>query len=318
MKRTPILIPRIKHCPYKQPYGYIYLYTNNYNGHRYIGKHRFSEPKIDLLYKGSGGDHWKNALNKYGWENFDKEVLFWLDTNENLTEKERNDILNQQEIFFIDLMGTFNNPHDYNETHGGDGISSDLMRGKLNPMYGKRGKDAPWYGRTHTDETKSKISKALTGKTVSEETRLKIAKANSGHKMSEEHKKINSETCKKRVGELNPMWKGGKIIKNSKHSEFMKDSWKTNPNYENSKNTQFTSENSSGANNTQAKPVVRLSLDNELLQVYGFLGEVKKDPMFPSDEAVRACCKGRKSNIYKGFKWMYLEDYNKFIERGEP
>lgn len=315
MKRKPIFIPRITQCPYKHPYGYIYLYTNKFNEHKYIGKHKFSEPKIDLFYKGSGGVHWKNAILKYGWENFSKEVLFWLDTIEGLTDEEHNEILNQKEKFFIDLFGTFENPLDYNETTGGDGIASELMKGKLNPMYGrsgelnpmygKKGKESPWYGKTHTEETKQKISRALSGKSVSEETKLKISKANSGRKNNENQRKAVTELCKKRVKELNPMWKGGKVIKNPKHSEFMKGKHM-------SIKTEFTSENSSGANNSQARPIVQLSLDGQLLQTYGYLSEVKKDPRFPSDEAVRACCKGRKSQ-YKGFKWMYLEDYNKLI-----
>ena len=76
MERKPISTRRLKFCPFENPFGYVYIYTNKINGHKYIGKHTFKKPYIDLTYKGSGSKHWHDALKKYGWENFEKEVLF--------------------------------------------------------------------------------------------------------------------------------------------------------------------------------------------------------------------------------------------------
>ena len=54
-------------------------------------------------------------------------------------------------------------------------------------MYGKRGKDSPWYGKHHTDESRKKMSKAqkgeknpMYGRTHTENTRNKIAIAKGG------------------------------------------------------------------------------------------------------------------------------------------
>ena len=50
----------------------IYRITNLINGKTYIGQHRYT--KLNDNYKGSGQLLWK-AYEKYGFENFAKEVL---------------------------------------------------------------------------------------------------------------------------------------------------------------------------------------------------------------------------------------------------
>lgn len=64
----------------------IYQITNNINGKIYIGKHETFN--IDDNYFGSGF-HLRNAINKYGLENFVKTILFELQNEEemNLLEK---------------------------------------------------------------------------------------------------------------------------------------------------------------------------------------------------------------------------------------
>ena len=315
MKRQPIIVPKITECPFEHPYGYVYLYTNRINGHRYIGKHKYDKPYMDSSYKGSGTKHWQSALKRYGWESFTKEVLYWLEYNPNMSESQHNEILNQKEIYFIDLLGTFDNPKDYNETRGGDGISGDLMSGQNNPMYGKsgelsptwgmRGEKAPWWGRHHTEETKRKIAKANTGKVFSQQHRDRISQANEGHPPSEKQKEAVRRMCQQRTGANNPMWKGGKYARNKKHSEFM-EGQRMSP------NTEFTSESAAGAKNSQARPVVQLTESGELVQEFSYLKEVKSlyPAQFPSEEGVRNCCKGKQFK-YKGYRWMYKEDYEK-------
>ena len=314
-KQKPIIVPRLVECPFDRPYGYIYLYTNRINGHKYIGKHKYSKPGLDGNYQGSGGKHWQYALKRYGWDAFIKEVLFWLEYNPALTESQHNEILNCQEKYFIDIMGTFDNPDDYNETHGGDGFSPDLMIGERNPMYGRsgelsptwgmRGEKAPWWGRHHTEETKKKIAEANRGKVFSQEHRDKISKANSNHPVSEKQREAARRVCQQRTGANNPMWKGGKEYKNKHHSEFMKGKRM-------SKKTEFTSSSTSGGNNSQSKPVVQLTSDGQFVQEFSYLNQVKAlfPVQFPSAEGVRACCKGRQFK-YKGYRWMYKEDYDK-------
>jgi len=83
------------------------------------------------------------------------------------------------------------------------------MKGENNPLYGKRGKDSPRYGKKHTQETKDKIRKSLQGNVISEETRIKISEKNKlnrlgeknpfyGRKHSEETRQKMKEAAKRR------------------------------------------------------------------------------------------------------------------------
>jgi hypothetical protein len=63
----------------------IYKTTNKVNGKFYIGKHQTKN--LDDGYFGSG-KHLRNAINKYGLENFDKEILFIFDKESEMNAKE--------------------------------------------------------------------------------------------------------------------------------------------------------------------------------------------------------------------------------------
>lgn len=59
-------------------------------------------------------------------------------------------------------------------------------------------------------------------------------------------------------------------------------------------------------------PVVQLTLDGEFVREWDSAVQVKKESGFDAS-AIRKCCKGiySKKNIYKGFRWLYYEDYIK-------
>lgn len=65
-------------------------------------------------------------------------------------------------------------------------ILSDEHKEKIHPGYGV---DNNFYGRSHSEETKTKLSELQTGNKHSEETKQKIRDANSGKIFTEEHKK---------------------------------------------------------------------------------------------------------------------------------
>jgi hypothetical protein len=84
----------------------IYMTTNIINNKSYVGKDNTNKPK----YMGSGL-LLKQAIKKYGIENFKKEILEYCDT---IT------ILNEKEIFWIKEKNTIS-PNGYNLTPGGSG-----------------------------------------------------------------------------------------------------------------------------------------------------------------------------------------------------
>lgn len=86
----------------------IYKITNNVNSKIYIGVHKTSN--ISDAYMGSGIAI-KNAIKKYGKENFTKDILFIYENKEDAYKKEQ-EIVNQDFI---------NSPNTYNGKLGGKG-----------------------------------------------------------------------------------------------------------------------------------------------------------------------------------------------------
>lgn len=85
---------------------YIYKITNKINGKYYIGRH--STTNLEDGYMGSGIGI-KNAIKKYGKENFTKEIIQFTNNSEELWELEKN-IVNDKII--SDSMS-------YNMSYGG-------------------------------------------------------------------------------------------------------------------------------------------------------------------------------------------------------
>ena len=160
-------------------YNYIYLITNNTNGKIYIGQHRTDD--LDDGYMGSG-TLLLMAKQKYGIENFSKEIIAYADTKEKLDYLER---------FYIRKYKAQNKNIGYNIQPGGGGyehtedtkqtISEKLRRphpwaqGKKNPMYGKNSED--FMKPEAIIEKRRKISIALKGRKYSPEYIEKQRKA---------------------------------------------------------------------------------------------------------------------------------------------
>lgn len=172
----------------------VYAHINKINNKIYIG---ITKQRPNLRW-GKNGNKYKtsryfwNAINKYGWNNFEHEIIA-----NNLT----NDEAKTFEITLISKLNTTNRNMGYNMTKGGDGITgvklseeakkkiSERTRGINHPLYGKHhteesnnknriahlGENSAWFGRKHTDEEKTKIGKGNKGKIISKETRKKLS-----------------------------------------------------------------------------------------------------------------------------------------------
>ena len=196
-------------------YGYIYLTINKVNHKTYVGQKKLGTKAWNKdNYLGSG-KHIKCAIKKYGKENFEKFLIQFCYSKEEL---------DKQEIFWIAEYRK-RGLAQYNIANGGCGNAgfkhseetkrriSEIQKGK--PKYGLRGKHL-------SEETRRKLSEAHKGHVVSEETRRKISevskvnlkgnKNNKGYhhsdetknKMSEAHKgKCHSEETKAKIGAAN-------------------------------------------------------------------------------------------------------------------
>jgi hypothetical protein len=105
-------------------YYTIYKITNTINGKYYIGKHQ----TFDLQdgYMGSG-KYLKRAMDKYGIENFTKEILHIFKTEKEMNDKEKELVVISEET--------------YNLNEGGTGGFTYINSKGLNIANGKKGSE---------------------------------------------------------------------------------------------------------------------------------------------------------------------------------
>ena len=105
--------------------GYVYVFYNTQNQKIYIGKTienyslRFNEHKYNAYTK-NVVSHFYNALRKYGWEAFEKYIIYQTDENSNKIDVDK--IICEKEKFYINLFRSDCSEFGYNMTIGGDGI----------------------------------------------------------------------------------------------------------------------------------------------------------------------------------------------------
>lgn len=135
-------------------YGYIYLIVNKLDGKTYIGQHKSSKEWFEDKYMGSGKNI-RRAKNKYRIENFEKFLIQYCNSKEEM---------NEMEIFWIAEYRK-RGKAEYNILDGGQGGAWN--KGKKMPI---------GFG--------DKISKYRKGKTqghwkLSNETRTKMSQPKS-------------------------------------------------------------------------------------------------------------------------------------------
>jgi len=185
----------------------IYLITNIQNKKQYVGITKFSlEERFSQHIK--RGFLLTEAIQKYGHQKFSIELIEEVESAERAYELEQ---------YYIKERDT-KVPNGYNLTNGGDGIfgweASEEYRQECSERvkHLHKEKKVGMYGKTHSEETKKKISDAskgnayCLGRTLSEETKQKIREKHIGKIVSEETKKKISENHHDISGKNNPMY----------------------------------------------------------------------------------------------------------------
>ena len=97
----------------------VYMHINKINDKKYIGiTCQMPRKRWKNGYGYDVGCYFRNAIDKYGWNNFEHVVLF-----KNLSQKQAK----EKEIELIKKYNTMNRNLGYNRTEGGDGCQGIIM-----------------------------------------------------------------------------------------------------------------------------------------------------------------------------------------------
>lgn len=142
----------------------VYVHINKINGKMYVGQTVYGNNPNLRWHDGNGyksSPHFWSAIQKYGWDNFDHEIVA-----NNLTSEEADKF----EKLLIKKLNTMDSNYGYNLTSGGNKgavLSAELRKQHSEKMKGRFvGSLSPVYGKKQSKETIEKIRKSLAKKYV--------------------------------------------------------------------------------------------------------------------------------------------------------
>ena len=170
----------------------VYVHRNKINGKRYVG----ITSNLKLRWRNGGGyrpqPYFWRAIQKYGCNNFEHEILLQNETHEYACKAER---------CLIKHYKTKNPLYGYNLTDGGDGprglIVTEETRQKMSESHkGKKlpdeqkkmlsetriGEKNPYYNKKHSEESRKKMSIAGKGRPKTQKFKDQMSQRVSGAK----------------------------------------------------------------------------------------------------------------------------------------
>lgn len=318
---------------------YVYEITNLVNGKKYIGKRSCKCPIEEDKYIGSG-KLLKKAIDKYGKENFKKDILQICKSEKQAYDREK---------YFINKFNATDNREYYNIRDGGQGFSSEDAK----RLWKDENFRIKLSNRVISEETRIKISNSLRanpnasigmkGKKHTDEARNKISEALKGKEKTDEHKNKMSEISKKRYKETDvsekmlegilKKWKdegfkkkmsnthkGNKYMLGKKHTEAskikMSESLKGKTPW--NKGRKMTEEEVKKHSEIRKGKGFKKVICLNNLEVFESLQTASIYAGLKSYTNISNCCRGRRNYAGKingePAKWMYYEDYLKSIK----
>lgn len=146
----------------------IYTHTNMTNGKIYVGlTSMIPEERWRNGKRYKEGTHFRNAIDKYGWDNFEHKII-----KENLTKDEAS----YWEQYYISFYNSMDRQYGYNMSSGGE-HGGHPQTAEARRKISENGFHQGMKNKTHSDSTKKKMSESRTGKKLSDESKDKIRKA---------------------------------------------------------------------------------------------------------------------------------------------
>lgn len=202
-------------------------------------------------------------MNKYGIDNFLFEII----------EECNQEMMEERERFWIKELNT-QEPNGYNITPGGKKLS---------------GEDNPFYGHSHSEETRQLLSKKHKGRIASEEEREMRRKINSG-KRNPFYGKHHTDATKEKIKQSN--------IASGNYEKLSQRMKESNPNKE---GYYF------------AKQVMMLDSNHEVINVFAsgreagdFIKEKRLSEAQHPGNSICDVCRGLQKTAF-GFYWKYIK-----------
>lgn len=306
-----------------EPYGFIYITTNLIDGMRYLGQRKFYQGWRTYL---GSGILLNKAIKEYGKENFKKDIICFCYSAEELNKTEYS-----LSVFF----NVVKDSNWYNMCYGGGAVSgwtmsdeqrkhiseikknmSDEYRMKIS-IGTRKAMQSPELRKHLSDKAKERTSIPencnMFGKHHTEETRKKMSQIAIARDMTGERNPNYRNG--KRVGKNNPNYGNHSFSGENNPMYGVRRYGADNPNYGNHKlaganNPMYGDHRWAGANNPRARSGVQLTKGGEFIQQWSYLKE-GADSLGVDVNNIVSCCAYRIPSAY-GFKWMYLEEYEKY------
>lgn len=190
----------------------VYKTANNINNKIYVGVHGDYSGKYDYL---GSGYALKNAIKKYGKENFTHSIIKVFNTAEEAYEYEKNIV----DAEFV------NDPNTYNMRIGGTGNTTLSAEDKLKISLSKKNKKTLCCWITNGEKNlliKEDICKEFMdinpewkyGRTISDETRLKLSNAHRGRASHRKGKSVPEEVKEKTRNTMLNKFRNGYSVHN--------------------------------------------------------------------------------------------------------
>lgn len=278
----------------------VYIHTNKINHKAYIG---ITGQSVEQRwgkngYKYKNNKHFWNAIQKYGWDNFEHIVFMTNLTQEDACRIER---------LLIALYNTNNTKYGYNLSAGGENgfygchHSEEQKQKKSEQMKGLySGENNPMYGispRERMDmETYNNWKKNIQERMSSEEFKEQLRQMNIGKKYSDE---INAK--KGRKGKDHPNY--GKTMPDETKEKLRRA--QTGKKYSDDINAK---KGLKGTLNYSARAVCQFKKDGTLIRRWAY-ATLASEELGINLSNIIACCKGtngRKSA--GGYLWKYTYD----------
>ena len=188
-------------------------------------------------------------------------------------------------------------------------LFGQLHSGENHPLFGKRGKDAPMYGKHHTEESKKKMKEnhadisgenhPMYGKHHSDETKQKISENHADFKGENSvwYGKHHTEETKKKISESRKGVMVGE--KNHNYGKHLSDDTRK-------KISESLIGKFKGDKSPNAKFVVQCDKDNNIIYIWSCMSNVKRT-LNINNSHISDCCKGKRQTV-GGYQWKYLYD----------